>query len=63
MTGRVRSRTLHRIVREGGDPFAAREQVFRTRHPDVTNPVNQTLDLLKNAGVMVDDFILSKLGC
>jgi hypothetical protein len=62
VTGRVRSPTLRKIVSEGGDPFAAREQVCRMRHPEVTQAVNETLELLRKAGVRIDEVILSKLG-
>jgi hypothetical protein len=53
---------LRKIAREGGDPITARDQVFRTRHPEVTQAVNDTLELLKNAGVVIDDVILARLG-
>jgi hypothetical protein len=32
--------------------------MFRMRHPEV----NETLELLKKAGVVINDVILSKLG-
>src|SRR5687767_11848666 len=51
-----------RVARDGGDPFAAREQVCKTLHPEVTQAVNETLDLLREAGVVINDVILSKLG-
>ena len=59
---RVRAKMLRKIARDGGDPVAARDQVFRTRHPEVTQAVNDTLELLKNAGVVIDDAILARLG-
>ena len=59
---RVRARILRKIAREGGDPFSAREQVFRTRHPEVAEAANETLELLRKAGLRIDDLILSKLG-
>ena len=59
---RVRAKMLRKIARDGGDPLAAREHVFSTRHPEVTQAVNETLELLKNAGVVIDDVILSRLG-
>src|SRR5215211_525645 len=37
---RVRAKMLRKIAREGGDPFAAREQVCGTRHPEVTQAVS-----------------------
>jgi hypothetical protein len=60
LVARVRARTLRKIAREGGDPFAAREQVCWTRHPEVTQAVNETLELLRKAGVVINDVILSK---
>ena len=33
---RVRAKMLRKIARAGGDPLAARDQVFSTRHPEVT---------------------------
>ena len=62
MDARARGRRLRKIARDGGDPFAAREQVVRARHPEVTQAVNETLDLLRKAGVVINDVILSKLG-
>ena len=59
---RVRAKMLRKIAREGGDPLAARDQVFRTRHPEVTQAVNDTLELLKKAGVVIDDVLLARLG-
>ena len=59
---RARARRLRKIAREGGDPFAAREQVCKTLHPEVTQAVNETLELLRKAGVVINDVILSKLG-
>ena len=59
---RVRAKMLRTIARDGGDPMAARDQVFRTRHPEVTQAVNDTLELLKNAGVVIDDVLLARLG-
>jgi hypothetical protein len=59
---RVRATLLRKIARDGGDPVAARDQVFSTRHPDVTQAVNDTLELLKNAGVVIDDVLLARLG-
>ena len=40
----------------------SREQVCRMRHPEVTQAVNETLELLRKAGVVINDVILSKLG-
>jgi hypothetical protein len=34
----------------------------QTLHPDVTQAVNETLELLRKAGVAINDVILSKLG-
>ena len=31
-------------------------------HPEVDTSVNETLELLRKAGVTIDDFILRKLG-
>ena len=62
LVARVRARALRKIAREGGDPFAAREQVFTMRHPEVAQAVNETLELLRKAGVVINDVILSKLG-
>src|SRR5215218_4620481 len=59
---RVRAKLLRKIAREGGDPLAARDQVFRTRHPEVTQAVNDTIELLKKAGVVIDDVLLARLG-
>ena len=53
---------LRKVARDGGDPLSARDQVFRTRHPEVTQAVNDTLELLKNAGVVIDDVLLARLG-
>src|SRR5215212_6675180 len=55
---RARARALRKIARDGGDPFAAREQVFRTRHPEVMQAANEAIELLEKAGVVVDEFIL-----
>ena len=59
---RVRAKLLRKVARDGGDPLSARDQVFRTRHPEVIQAVNDTLELLKNAGVVIDDAILARLG-
>jgi hypothetical protein len=59
---RARARRLRKIARDGGDAFAARDQVCRMRHPEVTQAVNETLELLRKAGVAINDVILSKLG-
>src|SRR5215212_86920 len=59
---RARAQALRTIARDGGDPFTARAEVFSTRHPEVTQAVNEALALLRKAGVTIDDFILSKLG-
>ncbi len=59
---RARARRLRKIAREGGDPFAAREQVFSTCHPEVAQAQRETIDLLRNAGVVADEFVLAKLG-
>jgi Arm domain-containing DNA-binding protein len=63
LEARARARRLRRIARQGGDPFAAREQVFNTCHPEVTQAQRDTVDLLRKAGVVVDAFVLTKLGC
>ena len=63
LEARARAWRLRKIAREGGDPFAAREQVFSTRHPEVTQAQRDTVDLLRKAGVVVDEFVLTKLGC
>src|SRR5687767_4591444 len=55
---RVKARVLRKIARDGGDPFAAREQVFTMRHPEVARAVNESVELLRNAGVRIDDIIL-----
>jgi hypothetical protein len=36
LEARARARRLREIARAGGDSFAAREQVFSTHHPEVT---------------------------
>ena len=59
---RARARRLRKIARDGGNPFAAREQVCKTLHPEVTQAVNETLELLRKAGAVINDVILSKLG-
>jgi hypothetical protein len=59
---RARARRLQKIARDGGDPFAAREQVCKTLHPEVTQALNETLELLRRADVVINDVILSKLG-
>src|SRR5215213_8753641 len=38
---RARAQALRRIAREGGDPSAAREEVFNTVHPEVTAAVDE----------------------
>ncbi len=63
LEARARARRLRKVAHEGGDPFAAREQVFSTRHPEVTQAQRETVDLLRTAGVVVDEFVLAKLGC
>ena len=60
---RARAQRLRRIARQGGDPFAQREQVFSALHPEVTQAQRETVDLLRNAGVVVDESALAKLGC
>jgi Arm DNA-binding domain len=60
---RARARRLRKVAREGGDPFAEREQVFSAAHPEVIQAVDETLDLLRKAGVVIDEFVLAKLGC
>jgi len=62
LEARSRARAMRKIAREGGDPITVREQVCRTRHPEVAEAVNATLDLLRKAGVRIDDTILRKLG-
>jgi hypothetical protein len=62
LEARARARRLRKVARQGGDPFAAREQVFSTRHPDVTQAQKETADLPRNAGLDVDKFVLAKLG-
>ena len=62
LEARARARALRKIARDGGDPFAAREQVFHTHHPEVTAAANEAIELLERAGVVVDEFILGKLG-
>jgi hypothetical protein len=61
LEARARARRLRKVAREGGDPFAVREQVFSTRHPEVTQAQRETVDLLRTAGVVVDEFVLAKL--
>ncbi len=63
LEARARARRLRKIARQGGDPFTAREQVFSTCHPEVTQAQRDTVDLLRKAGVVVDAFVLTKLGC
>ncbi len=58
---RLRAQRLRRIARQGGDPFAQREQVFSALHPEVTQAKRETVDLLRAAGVVVDEFVLAKL--
>ena len=62
LVARTRARRLRKIARDGGDPFAGREQVFSTRHPEVTQAVSQTFDLFRTASVGVDKVALAKLG-
>jgi hypothetical protein len=62
LVARARAQRLRKVARQGGDPFAVREQVFSTRHPEVTQAQRETVDLLRNAGVVVDEVVLSKLG-
>jgi hypothetical protein len=59
---RARARRLRRIARQGGDPFAEREQVFSALRPEVTQALSKTLDLLRKAGLVVDEFVLTKPG-
>ena len=59
---RARARALRKIARKGGDPFTAREQVFNTVHPEVTAAIDEALDLLRKAGVTIDEVILNQLG-
>ncbi len=61
LEARARALRLRNIARAGNDPFADREQVFSTRHPEVTQAVSETLDLLRKAGVVVDELALTKL--
>ena len=63
LEARARARRLRKVARQGGDPFAVREQVFSTHHPEVTQAQRETVDLLRTAGVVVDEVVLSKLGC
>jgi hypothetical protein len=63
LEARARAWRLRRIARQGGDPFAAREQVFSTVHPEVIQAQRDTVELLRKAGVVVDEFVLTKLGC
>jgi hypothetical protein len=58
---RVRTQRLRRIARQGGDPFAQREQVFSALHPEVTQAQREAVDLIRNAGVAVDELALAKL--
>ena len=58
---RARAQRLRRIARQGGDPFAQREQVFSVLHPEVTQAVSKTLDLLREVGVVVDKLAPTKL--
>jgi hypothetical protein len=43
--------------------FEDREQGFSTLHPEAARAASKTLDLLRNAEVVTDEFILAKLGC
>ncbi len=63
LEARARARRLRKIARQGGDPFTAREQVFSTCHPEIAQAQRDTVDLLREAGVVVDAFVLTKLGC
>jgi hypothetical protein len=36
--------------------------VFRTRHPEITDAVNETLELVRAADVRIEEAILRKLG-
>jgi hypothetical protein len=56
---RARARRLRIIAREGGDPFAAKERVFNAVHPEVTAAAHETLELLRKAGVAIDEAILT----
>ena len=59
---RARAQRLRKVARAGGDPLADREQVFSTRHPEATQARRETVDLLRSAGVVVDEVVLAKLG-
>ena len=61
LEARARARRLRKVARQGGDPFAVREQVFSTRHPEVTQAQREAVDLIRNAGVAVDELALAKL--
>jgi hypothetical protein len=63
LEARARAQRLREIAREGGDPFVERAQMFSTHHPEVTQAQKETVDLLRAAGVAVDEFVLTKLGC
>jgi hypothetical protein len=43
-TSQVEARVRARMLRKIGNPFAAREQLRRMRHPEVTQVVNETLE-------------------
>jgi len=36
--------------------------VFRIRHPEVTQVRNEALDLLRKAGIVIDNAVLTELG-
>jgi hypothetical protein len=63
LEARARAQRLRKVARVGGDPFAQREQVFSALHPEVTQAQRDTVDLLRKAGVVVDEFVLTKLDC
>jgi len=62
LEARARARKLRGIARQGGDPFAEREQVFSALQLEITQAVDEILNHLRNAGAVVDEAMLAKLG-
>ena len=58
----MKERALWKIAREGGDPFAARQQVCWTRHPEVTRAVSETLALLRQANICTSRSPVARAG-
>ena len=45
------------------NPTKGRARVFSKRHPNGTKAVDRTFDLIRNASVVVDEFVRAELGC